>query len=406
MNDTARNGGPGRTLHAILKHTDPARVFRSVVLPRPGVVSELLEDDGVADALAFEPGIVENAVEPWGRAIRREDFDAAAWLRAVRLSGNVGRGTSAVFRLAKKVKDDRIDVVFCNGTSANFLGGALAKLTGVPVVWHVFYTSVGAPIRRLHGWLAADPKVRSILCVSRPTTIHFDHCRDKVAVTHDAIDVQDYVASDRSGVLRRELAFGDDVVVVGSQGRVVPKKGYVELVRATELAVREGGAHVRARLRVVVLGDTPEDSRENHLETCRALVRSAGLEDVVHFCGYRSDVRPYVADFDVAAVPSVYEDPLPRSVLEAMALGKPVVAFDRGGIDEMIADGESGALVPGRPPDVRAFAEAMLRYLHDPELRRAHGAKGRTIVEREFDARVHGERIVRELEKVAGARSS
>ena len=47
----------------------------------------------------------------------------------------------------------------------------------------------------------------------------------------------------------------------------------------------------------------------------------------------------------------------------------------------------------------------MLRYLREPERRRAHGAKGRTIVEREFDARVHGERIVRELEKVAGARS-
>ncbi|MDH8190382.1 glycosyltransferase, partial [Klebsiella pneumoniae] len=74
-------------------------------------------------------------------------------------------------------------------------------------------------------------------------------------------------------------------------------------------------------------GDTPEDMRPDHLEECRALVGELGLTEWVIFAGFRPDVRAYIADFDVAVVPSVYEDPLPRAVMEAMAMSKPVIAF-------------------------------------------------------------------------------
>src|SRR5579872_6384528 len=75
VNDTARNGGPGRSLHSILRFLDPMVVHRTVLLPRPGAVGELLARDGVADELLFEPDLVENPIEPWGRAMERRDFD-------------------------------------------------------------------------------------------------------------------------------------------------------------------------------------------------------------------------------------------------------------------------------------------------------------------------------------------
>src|SRR5580700_4544645 len=74
INDTARNGGPGRSLHSILKFVDPRAVHRAVVLPRPGVVSDLLIQDAVADELHYEPDLVENPIEPWDRPMRRSDF--------------------------------------------------------------------------------------------------------------------------------------------------------------------------------------------------------------------------------------------------------------------------------------------------------------------------------------------
>jgi glycosyltransferase involved in cell wall biosynthesis len=150
----------------------------------------------------------------------------------------------------------------------------------------------------------------------------------------------------------------------------------------------------------VVLGDTPEDMRPDHLDECRALVRDLGVSDAVHFLGYRADVRPYASEFDVAVVPSVYEDPLPRVVLESMALGKPVVAFAMGGIPEMVADGATGFLVSGAPPDLEGLARAFVRYFRDASLRREHGMAARRRVENEFNARHHAAAIQGELLRV------
>jgi glycosyltransferase involved in cell wall biosynthesis len=119
--------------------------------------------------------------------------------------------------------------------------------------------------------------------------------------------------------------------------------------------------------------------------------------------GFRTDVKPVVRDFDVVVVPSVYEDPLPRSLLEGMALAKPIVAFSVGGIPEIVEHGVHGALA-GKPPDTGAMAREFVRYFRSPELRRRHGLAGRRRLEREFDAPQHAERIQREIERAAGRR--
>jgi len=106
-------------------------------------------------------------------------------------------------------------------------------------------------------------------------------------------------------------------------------------------------------------------------------------------------------DFDVAVVPSIYEDPMPRAVMEAMAMSKPVVAFARGGIDEMISNDVEGLLVEGRPPDVDGLAAACLRYLRDPELRYRHGSAGRRRIELQFDARFHAAKLQELLLQIA-----
>jgi len=110
-------------------------------------------------------------------------------------------------------------------------------------------------------------------------------------------------------------------------------------------------------------------------------------------------VRPYVEDFDVAVVPSVYPDPLPRSVLEAMALAKPVVAFDVGGIGEMISDGVTGSLV--RAGDPTALARAMDELARDASKRDRMGAAARAHVAAHHSARAHALAIEDLLVKVA-----
>jgi glycosyltransferase involved in cell wall biosynthesis len=100
-------------------------------------------------------------------------------------------------------------------------------------------------------------------------------------------------------------------------------------------------------------------------------------------------------------VPSVYPDPLPRAVLESMAMGKPVIAFDVGGIAEMLGPGE-GTLLPGKPADVTAMAMAFVRYFRDPALRARQGRAAAQRAVRDFSARTHAARI--EAEILAAAR--
>lgn len=400
INDTARNGGPGRSLFYILRFLDPSVIHRSVVLPRPGVISELYASRSVTEELLFEPDLVENPIEPAGRPMAREDFEAPPLVRGARAAVNVLRAARAMARLTMRIRRGRFDLVYCNGTNADFAGGLLAKTTAAPVLWHVRYTSLPKAVRGLHDRLAASRGVARIVCVSKASAGLFPHCPEKVRVIHNALDTEEFDVNGIAPRLKAELGLPSDAVVFGSQGRILPRKGYVEMIHAARIALAAMTDEERRRAFFAVLGDTPEDIRPDHLTECRALVSSLGLEDKFRFLGFRADIKPYAADFDVAVVPSVYADPLPRAVIEAMALSKPVIAFDVGGVSEMLQGGTTGALV--RAGDADALAQAMLRYLRDPELRASQGRAGRLRVEQDFDGARQARRIQNEILEASG----
>ncbi len=404
INDTSRNGGPGRSLYFILKYLDPAVVHRAVMLPRAGVISGMYKDDHVAEEIFFESRLIENPVEPWSRAMTREDFGAPLPLKGLRAVGNIARAATGLRDLAKRLKKGEFDLIYCNGTNACFAGGWLAQKSGVPAIWHVRYTSVPKVAEGLHTRLASGKNVARIICVSGASASLFHGLGDKVKVIHNALDASTFAGDDVQPSLRTELGFDAHTVVFGSHGRVLPRKGYMEMIDAAQEFYAQVTPEEAARSRFVVVGDTPEDYTPDHLEECRARVCALGMSERIYFVGFRADVRPYVADFDVAIVPSIYADPLPRAVIESMAWSKPVVAFDVGGVSEMLQDGETGALLPGAPADVSAMARAMVVYLRDPALRRAHGAAARARIEQKFDARTQAKAIQAEI--VAAARAS
>lgn len=402
INDTSRNGGPGRTILYITKFLDPAKVHRSVLIPREGIVSRRLIENHAAEIVFHEPGFIEHPFEPLSRPMDRADFDASWVLKAGRTIANIGRVVTGVVRLARRIKREKYDLIFCNGTSAGFLGGALAGLTGVPAIWHVLYPSVAAPIRPLHKALAASKAVRLIICVSKPCETQFAHCRSKIAAIQTALDIEEFDAAGVEPALRKELGLGPEMVIFGSHGRILPRKGYIEMIRAAKAMHDRLSDEERARCRFLVLGDTPQDMRPDHLSECRALVTELGLDGFFQFIGFRTDPRAYVADFDVAVVPSVYEDPLPRAVMESMAMGKPIAAFAMGGIAEMCAHGTEGLLYSGKPPDIAGLADGCLAYFRDPQMRRQHGNAARARIERDFDARKHARKLQAEMFKILG----
>lgn len=162
----------------------------------------------------------------------------------------------------------------------------------------------------------------------------------------------------RDPTLRRSIGIGDDEVAIGFLGRVVMEKGLPEFAETMKALTVRGVPH-----KVLVLGDGP--ARGWFAEQ----VPEAG------FGGYLvgAELGRWVAGMDVFFNPSITET-FGNVTLEAMACGVPVVAARATGATTLVKDGETGTLV--EPGNIMAFADAIQRYIEDPELRRAHGEAG------------------------------
>lgn len=167
--------------------------------------------------------------------------------------------------------------------------------------------------------------------------------------------------------------------VIGAACRLVPLKGLLDLIRAVASLRPEFPT-----LRLEIAGTGPQ--RED-------LEREAGrlgLTGSVHFLGWQRDLGPIFRSWDIFAMPSL-EEGLPMAALEAMAGGLPVVATSVGGLPEIVADGQTGYLVP--PSDVMALSGRLRLLILDPKRRRAMGAAGQERARHHFSV----DRMVREI---------
>jgi glycosyltransferase involved in cell wall biosynthesis len=185
------------------------------------------------------------------------------------------------------------------------------------------------------------------------------------------------LAARREG--RTLLGLGDDVPIVGTVANFRPEKGHRYLLEVAA-AVRERVPGVR----VILVGAGPLEAEITE-EAARM-----GLTDTVVFAGYRPDAARMVAGFDVFLLTSLYEG-LPIALLEALALGCPVVATRVGGIPEVVTEGREGFLAAAR--DTAALAAAVSKLLTDGEMRAGAAAAARRRAQ-DFDIRV----TARELE--------
>jgi glycosyltransferase involved in cell wall biosynthesis len=178
-----------------------------------------------------------------------------------------------------------------------------------------------------------------------------------------------------------DLPLSPGTRLVASAGRLSPEKRFDRLIDAVALARRE-----IPELRLLLVGDGPERSA---LES-RAAERAGGA---VHFAGFREDSTAWIARAEVFVLSSDREG-LPISLLEAMALGVPVVATAVGGVPELVRSGETGLLALA--PTAEGIAEPLVRLLRDPALRARLGEAGREAVRREYDV----ERTAEETERL------
>jgi glycosyltransferase involved in cell wall biosynthesis len=185
---------------------------------------------------------------------------------------------------------------------------------------------------------------------------------------------------------RREFpALGAGGPIVGMLASMRPRKGPEVLLRAFPAIAREFPG---VRLLMVGSGEFVEST--DYLKTLKSLAMSLGIPDRVVFTGHRDDPTLMLALMDTVVLPSLFGEGLPLVILEAMALGKPVVASRTEGNDEAVRDGVNGLLTPAG--DDAALSEAILSLLRDPARARAMGEEGRRIAEAEYDIAIMARR--------------
>ena len=297
--------------------------------------------------------------------------------RAVRRASGPGRLVRAIRALQPAVFHAHLHVPLACRSA--LIAAVLARVPAVVATEHLWVDLTDARSLYLVSRLIArlvDRYVAVSQAVAAQLRSPYGVPARKVVVVHNGIPVRG--ATTAPPRLRGELARTASGSLVLTAARLNWQKGHEHLLRAAA-AVPEAT--------FVLAGDGPLRSK------IEELARLLGIEDRLLLLGHRDDVPALLATCDVFVLPSLYEG-LPLSLLEAMANGRPTIATDVAGSNEVLRHAESGLLVP--PADHVALADAIRRLLADPVEGERLARAGRARVEREFSV----ERMVRGVEAV------
>jgi len=312
---------------------------------------------------------------PRGRPLVPELVARGLPVRAPRSTGKLDPVTLG--RLSYWLRRDRIQVIHTHLSTASLLGSLAGRLAGVPSLATVH----GLNTRTCFNYS------RAIIAVSNAVKQHLvaqGMPPDLITVVHNGVDLRALSRPDASASVRAEWGLPEGAPLLITVGRLVPTKGHRDLLQALSILARDPRWQ---ELRLLVVGAGPL------LLPLQREAEQMNLAGRAVFCGFRRDVPPFLQAADIFVLPSVQEG-LSLSALEAMALGKPVVACRVGGTTEVVVDGETGLLVaPGRPAEL---ARALERLLAHPEEARAMGAAGRRRAQQAFDL----EQMVTKIEAI------
>ena len=306
-----------------------------------------------------------------------------------------------VVALVRFLKQHRIELVHTHRYKDTVLGLMAARIAGVP---HAVRTMHGLR-EPMTGWAHLKFGVYEALEKAAlrwgadrivPVSKHMAGIlRDsgypaaRMTPIHNGIDVGSVRATRRREDVRRELGVDPDTYLIGTVGRLSPVKGHASLLRAARLVL-----HKQPRARFLIVGDGPLSAE---LKAMAVDLRIAGA---CCFAGHRTDVHDLLAAMDVFVLPSLSEG-IPMALLEAMALGTPVVASAVGGVPEVVSNRVNGLLVYSG--DERALANACAALTSDRDLAGRLSANGRRTVGEAFSQARSGEALTRVYKDIVSA---
>lgn len=371
VNHAVELGGAELALLRTLDHAPEALLEVEVACPHEGSLTREIAKRGTKVHLGHPSGrllsVKRKSLGGKGAAILLYPFDFLI----------------SVLRLYHLIRRQAYDIVLTNSAKADIYGSIAGRLAGKPVVWRLHdivnpdaFSSLNLFLFGFFGRFFAsrilaisDAVARAIISRGVP--------EEKVLTIYNGVEIHREIPHEKREKIRNELGLKADTPVAALVGRLVDWKGPDVFIRACSLA-----AHKIPEARFLIVGEALY-GEEEYVRFLKHLTEELKLTDRVIFAGFREDVLDVISAVDCLVHASTLPEPFGLVIVEAMSAGVPVVATNAGGVPEIVEDGSTGILVP--PGDEKSLAEAMIKILLDPELRKEMGEKGRIRTALLFD---------------------
>lgn len=300
---------------------------------------------------------------------------------------NLPARLSAIRHIAKVARSAGADLVLGWMVAGQLTAGPAALLAGIPSIWF----QVGTPRPDWLDRIATLLPARGVLVLSRAAGAAqarvWPRRKQWLVYPGASLDAFDPARLAAPAAMRSKLGLTEQGPLIGMVGRLQRWKGMHVFIAAMARVHT-----LRRNARAVIVG-APHETEPAYAEALRAQASALGLDGVLTFAGFQSNVPEWMQAMDVFVHASDHE-PFGIVVIEAMALGKPVIAGSAGGPAEVITNDADGVLVPFG--DDESLARAILRYLDDPELAARIGAAAR-IRAAVFDDRTYAAQVIAAL---------
>jgi len=372
VSHSAGDGGAEQSLSELVQALPRDRFDVGIVLPEQGPLSDRL------DAIGIPYKII-----PFVRMKRRPLMNG--------LTGFVRNCLDLVPQLVSLVRPNNVALIHANSNTAQLFAGMAARRCGIPSIWHC-RDLAPMGLERLFVRKSAT-RVLAISNAVRSHMIASGIPETRISLLQNGIDLERFSEEKDRGAFRKERDLSPYCSLTVMAGQLVPWKRHdLFLSMAASVVARVPDA------RFVIAGDDARGDHPGYLQSLQENAKRLGIHERVIFAGHLADIRPLLRDADCMVHPAARE-PFGRIVVEAMAMGRPVVAVNDAGPADIIRHGKDGFLVPAG--NAEAMAQAVVSLRQDPALSARMGvaARQRSLA---FDIRKTAEALVAIYDSILG----
>ncbi len=363
-------GGAERSLLGLIEHLNPRQIEPFLAAPAEGLLAPAAAELHIP-YYPVPSCRLRRPAYPW-------DYIKSFW--------RFQRYVCALRRIIRLVQPE---LIHANSLIAAW---AATTLSAAPVIWHC--RDLQAPVALMQ---RVRQKAAYVIAISHAVAAFVQENAPlgaPLTVIYNGFSPRDVQITKRRSQIRAEWELGPDTPLVGCMGQLVPWKRQDVLLQAFPLVLQ----HI-PEARLIFCGEDYFSEHTDYVRHLHELAEKLDIAPQIIWAGFVPQPANALAALDVLAHPAECE-PFGRVILEALALGVPVVAINQAGPAEIIEEGQSGLLVPPRHP--QALAEAIIRILQDAELR-LKLSSGALIRAGRFSAKHTAARVTELYYEVSGA---